>query len=260
MDAYSIAGINRLPKEEKREIFTRLIPQVVFDKFQLNKSLIDSKGNDLFYISGETDSQDLVLAIFHEYGFQDPILYCHLADTLTGQIEVMLYVLNNPNFSRFDVDKMPDGSPTKFGTEKRNLEAERAAMAAGLFPGQIRKGLNILREAVDAFEELIEDLQQTMYFIQPLYYHNAIIFERYGYSYQSGRKRMEAIHKMFTEDEELITKLDGSDFRNPKARESIFYRSWAIHDGILDEPFDYIKMYKVLGKKAKINTAPGIGW
>jgi len=31
-------------------------------------------------------------------------------------------------------------------------------------------------------------------------------------------------------------------------------RSWAIHDGILDQVWDDIKIYKTVGKHANINT------
>jgi hypothetical protein len=60
--------------------------------------------------------------------FPDPILYAHLTDTMNGQIHILLYILNDPDSPRFDVDKMPDGTPTKFGILKRNVEAEIKAM------------------------------------------------------------------------------------------------------------------------------------
>ena len=134
------------------------------------------------------------------------------------------------------------------------------ARVAGLLPGQIRKGLNILPKAVTAFESFVLELEHNMYFTEPLFYHNAIIFERYGYSYQSGRRQMETIHHRFTEDEEMLSKLGSTPFRNPAAKTSIFYRSWAIHDGILGERFNNATMYKVPGKRSETETAPGIRW
>ena len=133
-------------------------------------------------------------------------------------------------------------------------------MQAGLLPGQIRRGLSILEEAVISFERFIENLGHNMYYNQPLYYHNAIIFERYGFCYQAGRRRMQEIHRRFNEDDELIAKLGNSPFRRPEAQNSIFFRSWAIHDGILGEPFPDITMYKMIHRQNSTNTAPGIDW
>ena len=124
------------------------------------------------------------LALFHEADFPDPVLYGHLTDTVNGQVHVLLYVLNDPESPRFDVDKMPDGRPTKFGTLMRNIQAERAALEAGLAPGQVRRGPRLLNPAIIAFEKFVESLGHDMYFIEPLYYHNAVIFERYGFNYQ----------------------------------------------------------------------------
>ena len=260
MEAYSIAGINRLPHDEKREIFIHLIPDEIFTRFQLPEDLIDKDGNNLLTINGDPGEGSLELYLYHEAGFPDPILYSHLIDTLIGQVHVLLYIMNDPDSPRFDVDIMPDGSRTMFATAQRNLEAELAAIEAGLLPGQIRRGLNILSDAVTSFEKFVENLGHNLYFNEPLYYHNAIIFERYGFNYQSGKRRMAEIHRRFQEDEKVIKKLDGSPFRNPAAQTSIFHRSWAIHDGVLGEPFPNVTMYKTLNKRANITTAPGISW
>jgi hypothetical protein len=100
-----------------------------------------------------------------------------------------------------------------------------------------------------------------MYFVEPLYYHNAVIFERYGFAYQVGRRWMEAIHTGFQEGGELSQQLDGSNaFRSTRAMSSIRLRSWAIHDGILGEPFTKVTMYKQIGKSANLSTTPGCEW
>ena len=260
VNAYSIAGVNNLSEKERREIFLHLVPQELFNRFSLAPDLIDEWGNNLLFIEGEKGSQSLELRMYHEAGFQDPILYCHMVDTLNGQIHVLLYIMNDPNSPRYNIDSLPDGTKTKFGTRTRNLEEELRAMEAGLLPGQIRSGLNILSEAVSSFENFIENLGQNIYFNEPLYYHNAIIFERYGFNYQSGKKRMEGIHTRFMEDEDVINKFGSTPFRKSEAQHSIFYRTWAIHDGILGESFNGVTMYKVIGKKGSTNTAPGIHW
>jgi acetoin utilization protein AcuC len=201
------------------------------------------------------------MSLFHEHHFFDPILYTHLADTMNGQLHVLLYILNDPESPRFDVDRMPDGTPTKFGTAQRNLAAEQAALQAGLAPGQIRRGLRMLGEVIIKFEEFVLGLGNQVFFIEPLYYHNAIIFERYGFTYQLGRKLMEDIHNGFQSSGRLADQLDRkAPFRQPEARTSIRLRSWAIHDGILGEPFTNVTMYKQVGKSAGIETSPGCSW
>jgi hypothetical protein len=72
---------------------------------------------------------------------------------------------------------------------------------------------------------------------------------------------MEAIHAGFQEGGEFRQGLDESNpFRSSRAANSIRLRSWAIHDGILGEPFTDVTMYKRVGKFAGVSTTPGCEW
>jgi len=258
MPPSTIGGINNLPEKEKRTIYARYIPQELIDKFNL-KNLIENI--ELLKFRYALGASDVEMMVYHQANFPDPILYAHLADTLNGQIHVLLYILNDPESSRFNVDKMPDGSPTRFGIRIRNIEAETAALHEGLSPGQVRHGLRFLRKAMNAFEEFVKSLGHDMYFVEPLYYHNAVIFERYGFSYQMGRRQMERINSGFQAGGELCQKLDDSNlFRTSRSMNSIRLRSWAIHDGIMGEPFTNVTMYKQVGISANINTVPDCEW
>jgi len=254
----TIGSINKLPEAEKRSIYSRYIPPEVIEKFNLGDL---SKNQHLLRFRFAEGSSDVEMMLYHEVDFPDPILYAHLADSMNGQIFILLYILNDPASPRFDVDKMPDGSPTHFGIRKRNLEAEHSAMRAGLAPGQIRRGLRALSPAIRTFEEFISYLGHDMYYIEPLYYHNAVIFERYGFSYQMGRKQMNQIHEGFADGGVLNQRLDDTNpFRARAAANSVRLRSWAIHDGILGEPFTNVTMYKRVGITANISTTPGCEW
>ena len=132
----SIAGINGLSLPQQREIYHDLIPPGILDRFQLSPYLVDKEGHDLLNAVGPASSSSVEIFLYHQHGFPDPVLYGHLTDTLNGQIHVLLYIMNNPDSPRYDVDKLPDGTPTRFGTEHRNLEAELAAMSAGLMPAR----------------------------------------------------------------------------------------------------------------------------
>jgi len=260
MQPSTIGGINRLPEPEKRAIYARYIPRQLLERFNLPDA--DSQRIQQFlnfkFVPGFTDVE---MSLFHEKRFPDPILYAHLTDTMNGQIHILLYILNDPDSPRFDVDKMPDGTPTKFGTLQRNVEAEKKALEAGLAPGQIRRGLRMLGQALEAFEGFIKSLGHDMYFAEPLYYHNAVIFERYGFGYQMGKRLMESIHAGFQPGGDFCALLDGSNpFRRPDAGNGIRKRSWAIHDSILGEPFTNVTMYKRVGVAAGINTTPGCDW
>lgn len=256
----NIGTINRLPEAEKREIYSRVIPRELLERFHLPEPG-SIRLQSFLQFRFEPGSSDVEMSLFHELRFPDPILYGHLTDTMNGQIHVLLYILNDPDSPRFDVDRLPDGTKTRFGTLTRNLEAERKALEAGLAPGQVRRGLRLLPAAIASFEKFVQSLGHEQYFVEPLYYHNAVIFERYGFAYQMGRRRMEAIHAGFSEGGALLPLLDGSTpFRRPEAAHSIRLRSWAIHDGVLGEPFTNVTMYKRIGKSAGLNTTPGCGW
>jgi hypothetical protein len=147
------------------------------------------------------------------------------------------------------------------GTIARNIVAEEAAMAAGLAPGQVRRGLRAFRWLAERIETLMLCLNQREYMAQPLFYHTAILFEQYGFSYVQGQARMEEIHAGFQAGGELRARLDGgSPFRQPALADSIRGRSWAIHDGISVGRWDRVRMVKRLGVNAHVRTAPGIVW
>ena len=258
---HTILSTNSLNKEKKREVYSRLIPTELWELFNLQKDLRDENGNDLLILNCPEDSNLAEMRLFHKHGFQDPVLYGQITDTINGQIHVLLYILNDPSSMRFNVDRMPDGSSTRFGILQRNIEAELEAMRYGLAPGQTRRGLRLLGAAIDAFEDFVSSLGHDIYFVEPLYYHNAIIFESYGFRYSKGRRLMERIQTGFAPEEDLYKKLDGSTpFREPQAANSIRLRSWAIHDNIMGEPFTEATMYKQIGNPGQLNTCEECTW
>jgi hypothetical protein len=261
MSPSTITGINQLPVKEKREIYSRMIPQTLKDRFRISTDFFDEHGNDLLSFKFAAESPSVEMVLKHQIDFPDPIQYGHLTDTMNGQIHILLYILNDPDSPRFDIDRMPDGQNTVFGTQTRNLEAEIAAMKANLSPGQVRRGLGLLSEAILSFEDFVISLGHDIYFVDPLYYHNAVVFEKYGFAYQKGRKLMERIQSGFSPGGDLIGKLDTSGpFRKPETSSSIRLRSWAIHDNILGEPFSEVTMYKYAGEKGGINTCFDCTW
>ncbi len=261
MKPHSIATINDLPKAEKEAIYRKFIPQVLREMFSIPGTYLDSQGHSLLRLECEAGTSNVILDLRHEEKSLDPLLYAHLTDTMYDQIHVLLYIVNDPRSPRYNVDRMPDGTPTEFGGFKRNIPAEIEAFKAGLAPGQVRRGLRILRYSIASFEEFVDSLGHVLYFVEPLAYHNAIVFERYGFSYQQGRRFMEQIHLGFQPGGDLLKRMDGSSpFREPGMIDSIRCRSWAIHDGVLDMPYHDVTMYKRIGEHAGVDTYPNGVW
>jgi hypothetical protein len=257
----SISAINRLPLPEKRRLYARFVPSELLMRFDIPTDFLDRDGRDLLTLRARAGAADVHVDLRHEFGARDPLLYTHLTDTVNGQIHVLLYVVNDPASPRFDVDIMPDGTPTKFGVFRRNLQAERAAMQAGLAPGQVRSGLRMLSYSIASFETFVSELRHEFFFVEPLAYHNAVVFEKYGFRYAKGRALMDRIHEEFQADRRLYNALDGSTpFRQPGMAKSIRGRSWAIHDGIMGHPYSGVTMYKQIGVKGEVDTFPYGAW
>lgn len=258
----SISALNALPPEEKRRWYGSAIPLPVLQRFNIQpETFTDPAGRALLTINGTAGSSSVEVILRHTPEAPDPIFYGQLADNLNGQIIILLLIINNPDSPRFDVDRLPDGTKTQFGTARRNLPAEEAALRAGLAPGQVRAGLRVLHSFSDTFETFVSRLGHSLYFIEPLTYHNAVLFEKYGFAYQLGRRWMESINTRFAPGGDLYAKLDGSSpFRQPEFASTIRGRSWAIHDGIMGEPYTEVHMYKHVGKHAGVNTVKDLTW
>ena len=120
----TLAGLNELPADQKRETYSQIIPPQLLDLYNISPDLRDQEGRDLFQLNCDPGSPDAELALFHEAGAPDPIIFGHLTDTIHGQIHILLYGMNDVHSPRFNVDRMPNGSRTNFGTNQRNLEEE----------------------------------------------------------------------------------------------------------------------------------------
>ena len=184
-----------------------------------------------------------------------------MADTFNNQLLVLLVAVNDPAAPRYNVDIDEHGNDTNFGTSARNIPAEIAAKEAGLAPGQVRRGLRAFKRSVPVFEEFVTRIGHDMFLIEPLAYHNAITFEKYGFNYSRGLKDMQEIHMEFQPGGVLHQRLTNDNpFRQLRAWQTIRGRSWAIHDGILGHPFTGFQMYKRIGVHSGVNTFPDAKW
>ena len=256
---YSLSQMNELPEPIKEGIYRSLLSRPILDRYGIDpETLCDAHGNRLVTFNCPAGSSLVEVDIRPEVGFPDPLLYLELADTRLNQIEVMLFIVNDPAGGRFATDLDLQGRRTKFGTFRRNIPEEVRAMQAGLTPGQVRQGLRISRSLVPVLERFVLRLSHDYYLMEPMAYHNAILFERQGFNYVQGLRKMQWINEAFQPGGQLHQALDGSTpFRKPDAWQTVRGRSWAIHDGILGEPWHGVRMYKQVGKHAGVDTFPG---
>lgn len=255
---HSLRQINALPDPVKEGIYRHLLPIPLLEEYGINPdTMCDAEGQRLAQFTCPKDSRVVEIDVRPSCSFPDPLVYLQLADTRLNQIEVMLLVVNDPASERFETDRDWQGERTKFGTFTRNIPEEVRAMEAGLAPGQVRKGLRLSRTLLPLFECFVQRLGHDYYLMEPLAYHNAILFERLGFNYVQGQRKMQWIQLNFQPGGLLHERLDGSTpFRQPDAWQTVRGRSWAIHDGILGEPWHGVRMYKRVGHHAGVDTFP----
>jgi hypothetical protein len=257
----SIRGINDLPPDQKNAIYQTLIPDWVFPMFRIDSAENTVRGTQVIHKRCPAGSSTVEISVYNVPESTEPVLYLHMGDTFNSQLTVLLVVINDPGAPRFNVDIDERGQSNQLGTRGRNISEETRAMEAGLAPGQVRRGLRIFRAAIPAFETFVTGMGHDLFLIEPLFYHNAIAFERYGFAYSRGFQKMKTIHQGFLSGGNLRARLDGSTpFRHPGAWQTVTGRSWSIHDGILGEPFSGIQMYKRIGVDAGVETFPGANW
>jgi hypothetical protein len=255
----SIREINSLPEAEKRAIYQTLIPPWLFDDYQIDPER-EGAYAQVRYMT-PPGSRAMELDVRRNPADPDPLMYMNMADTFNHQLLVLLVVVNDPDAPRFNVDIDQQGNKTNFGTTSRNIPAEIAAKEAGLAPGQVRRGLRAFKRSVPVFENFVTKMGHELFLIEPLAYHNAIIFERYGFSYMRGLKDMKLIHEEFQPNGDLYERLNESNpFRPKSAWNSVRGRAWAIHDGILGHPFTGFQMYKRIGIEAGVSSFPDATW
>ncbi len=255
---HSLADINTLDQSEKERIYGALIPPRLYDTLDIdpvsfrgpdgerNVRFIAPAGLGLLRIEARLSSAD-----------RDPAFFLDLADTRYRQMELAFCIISDPTAPRFGVDRDSAGRDNCFATLGRNIPEELRAMAAGLFPNQTRRGLGLFKEFFPLFERFVDSLGMEMILAEPLTYDNAIRYEKYGFDYLTGKRLMCEINEGFRPGGMLYKRLDGSTpFRMPGQDRTVRGRSWAIHDGILDEPWDEIRIYKMVGEFSSIDTFP----
>jgi hypothetical protein len=260
----SIQEINALPREVAEALYARLVPEELFDRFAIDPAtLCDRDGVKLVRVTAPPDKPWARVEVRSSAEDRDPALLVDVEMSPLSVPELAFVQITDPAGPRFAIDRDPDGHDTLFGTASRNLVEETRAMADGLAPGQVRRGLRLLPRVLECMESFCTLIGKEIYLIEPLFYHSAILYERRGCGYLMGRDVMEEIHAGFSEGGALLKALDGSSrFRGPDAARTVRGRSWALHDGVIEGLWGgvgvgSVKMYKAAGRPAGIDTFPG---
>ena len=188
---------------------------------------------------------------------RDVVFFLELSDTQFHQLELSFCIICDPSAPRFDVDVDEHGTNNWFSSHGRNIPEELRAMDAGLFPNQTRMGMQMFADFFPLLERFTDVLGIEMIVAEPLTYDNAIRYEKYGFDYLRGKRLMRELDREFRPGGRYFLKMDGSSpFRMPGMERTVRGRSWAIQDGILDEPWDGVEIYRMIGVDAGINTFP----
>jgi hypothetical protein len=262
---FTIRQLNNLPENVKRRVFRGLIPPGLLARFGIDP--IEWTGPNKeprVSVQAEQGSDKLLITARSGPAADDEYFALELADNALNGIELNLVVINDPAAPRFAIDCTDDGQPTMFGTLRRNLQAEEQAKAAGLAPGQVRLGLRGSRMVFEQLDTFLSALGHRAYFLEPLTYASAWIFERRGLAYVRGHKLMDDIHREFQPGGALHARLEGSSpFRQPDQAATVRGRAWAIHDGILDAldtRWDKVRMVMQIGRHSGVETFPGASY
>jgi hypothetical protein len=263
-----IHRINQMSQLEKEGLYRFLIPPSLYRRFQINPlTFSDYEGRRLARFYCPEREETVMVEIKSHLEDPDPLFSIQVSDGADySQLSWDFLVVNDPESERFQVDIDDRGRDTLWGRASRNLAEEEKALRAGLAPGQIRRGLGLTREIVSCLEHFALMLDVKTIALEALFYHNAIVYERFGFTYFEGFKRMQRIHRAFQPGGALFEKLNPANpFRQPGFDRTVRGRSWAIHDGVIGEIRDDLleegwfspRMYRMVGQAHTVCTFPG---
>lgn len=255
----SLAAVNRLEQVEKESLYLSLLPSRLVEHVGLMPGTPYSPAGERLVTIIAPEGLPLVrLEVRARPDDEDTVFFLELTDTQFHQMELAFCIIRDPAAPRFDVDIDENGRINWFASHGRNVPEELRAMQAGLFPNQTRRGLHLFAEFFPRFERFTDSLGIDMIVAEPLSYDNAIRYEKYGFDYLRGKRLMLEIDREFRPGGRYHRRMDGSTpFRMAGMERTVRGRSWAVHDGVLDEPWDDVQIYRMIGVDAGIDTFPG---
>lgn len=258
----SINQINSLPEELREGLYRELIPGEIFSCFGIDPATgRNADGQKVVSYMCPPDLSGFRIEVSLQPSDEDFVYVLEMTEPTVNNMELTFISINDPMTPRFNTDRDDEGRPTLYGTTRRNVKEEERAFRAGLLPGQVRPGMALFGKFMPRAESFFAALGKKFITLRAFFYSNTILYEKHGFSYIVGKKLMQEIHEGFQPGGALDKLLDGSSiFRQPGAGETVFGRSWAVHDGILGDGWISPKMVKWFGVHGGVCTFPDYRW
>jgi len=265
-----ISRLNRLPEPEKKNVYRLLIPEKVYQLFAIDASTgRNRQGESVVRFECAPGTAEASVEVKRLLDDLDPVFYIEVADSKDLlQLQWYFIQVNDLRVPRINTDVTRGGRSRWLFWQERNLPEELKALAAGLAPGQVRPGLRLTDDINHCLDRFCRALGLASIYLEALFYHLALAYERNGFRYLQGEELMRLINRGFQPGGRIYAKLDDSPFRRKDFYNRVRGRSWAIHDGILDEPADPEigswnppRMYRMVGDYENyVNTCPEGCW
>jgi hypothetical protein len=261
-----IRKISRYHQYQKEGLYRTLIPPSLYQALGINPlNLLDNDGQKIIrFFCPEGDSTCLIE--IRVPAIEDPVYSIQISDAVDqSTIEWDFLIINDPSSKKYITDLDENGRDTMFGWASRNKNEEEKAFLAGYYPGQTRKGMGLTGQVIRSLDLFCQILGIKTIKLDALFYHNAITYEKFGFSYYEGFREMQRIHELFQPGKKLHQKMDSSNiFRGKELANTVRGRSWAIHDNILCDIKDDILtgswvspvMYRMVEKPRAMVTFP----
>jgi len=258
----TIYEINKMAEKERERLLSVLIPARFLEMFSIDpETYANPAGVRCVKFACPENMPFFQIDLRRDPGDRDASYFLDVSSSPFGQMEISFIIVNDPDGERFNIDVDENGQDTYFGTARRNIPEEIRSMEAGLAPAQVRRGLRAMRDLISCWDVFFVNIGHRFYFLEPMSYNSAILYERGGFQYVKGKEMMEGIDREFRPGGVLHARLDGSTpFRKQEYWKTVRGRSWAIHDGILDKPWESPKMYKTVGVSGGVCTFTGEGY
>jgi hypothetical protein len=232
-----IQKISHYQQYQKEGLYRTLIPPSLFRTAGINPlNLLGSEGQKIVRFFCPSGDRTCLIEI-RVPDIEDPVYSIQISDSIDqSTIEWDFLIINDPSSEKFITDLDESGRDTMFGWASRNKDEEEKAFLAGYYPGQTRKGMGLTSQVIKTLDLFCQILGIKTIKLDALFYHNAITYERQGFSYYEGFKEMQRIHDLFQPGRALYEKMDDSNvFRQRHLVNTVRGRSWAIHDNILND-------------------------
>jgi hypothetical protein len=163
----SIEELNGLPAAVREGLYARLVPPEILVRVGADPRTGRSRdGHQLVRVVAPAGQPWARVEVRASRDDRDATLLVDVDMSPFAVPELSFVQITDPAAERFGIDRDEEGRDTLFGTVTRNREEERA-LAAGLAPGQVRRGLGLLGRVMAAMD-FCRLLGKELFLVEPL--------------------------------------------------------------------------------------------